>query len=247
MIPTVENHENHEPRDRNPSDSPPDQETNRAIREIASTPTDQHIIPAAIVARLYEHVDAMREAFFAGALPQVVLSFDIRDKRNLGHYVLTRNGLGVRWNVNLNPIHLGRPLFQILATLLHELAHAWQYEKGTGGRPPHHNREFVETCKRLGIPTDSQGHFLGVGHGSPFHDYCAARGVAFPPDPMHRQPDDGPAEKPEPLLPSPPVTPKGSRLRKWICSCEDPVPVRVARADFDATCNRCGQPFHLAK
>jgi hypothetical protein len=40
-------------------------------------------------------------------------------------------------------------------------------------------------------------------------------------------------ESPEPLLPEPPVKPKGSRLRKWICACEDPVPVRVARSDFD--------------
>jgi hypothetical protein len=31
----------------------PDQETNRAIREIASTPTAQHVIPAPIVAELW--------------------------------------------------------------------------------------------------------------------------------------------------------------------------------------------------
>ncbi len=44
----------------------PDAETNRAIREIASTPTAQHFIPAPIVAALYRHIDEMRSAFFAG-------------------------------------------------------------------------------------------------------------------------------------------------------------------------------------
>jgi hypothetical protein len=222
----------------------PDEETNRAIREVASTPTDQHLIPAAIVARLYEHVDAMARTFFAGQLPAVVLSFDVRNKRNLGHYCLRRNGLGVRWNVNLNPIHLGRPMFEVLATLLHELAHAWQYERGTGGKPPHHNREFVAKCDEMGIPTNAHGHYLGVRHGSPFHDYCQAQGVPFAP--AAGDEGEGEGEGPEPLLPEPPAKPKGSKLRKWICSCEDPVPVRVARADFDATCNKCGQPYRLA-
>jgi hypothetical protein len=224
--------------------NPADREANRAIRDVASTPTEQHIIPAAIVAALYAHVDDMRFAFFAGALPEVVLSFDVTDKRTLGHYCLKRNGLGVRWNVNLNPIHLARPVYEVLATLLHELAHAWQYEKGTGGKPPHHNREFVEKCEEFGIPTNSQGHYLGVRSGSPFETYCSTHGVRFP----HVTGDDGeePSAEPEPLLPIPPAKPKGSKLRKWICSCPDPVPVRVARSDFDATCNKCGERYRLA-
>ena len=60
----------------------PDVETNAAIREIASTPTDQHLIPAEIVALLYRHVDEMGDTFFAGVLPQVVLSFDVQNRRN---------------------------------------------------------------------------------------------------------------------------------------------------------------------
>jgi predicted SprT family Zn-dependent metalloprotease len=239
VFPTAETNET------KPNATPvPDAETNRAIRDIASTPTEQHLIPAPIVAALYAHIDDMRAAFFDGKLPEVVLSFDVRNRKNLGHYCLRRNGLGVRWNVNLNPIHLGRPLYEVLATLLHELAHAWQYEKGTGGKPPHHNREFVEKCEAMGIPTDSQGHYLGVNQASPFHDYCKAHGVPFE-TPAGDAGDEEP-ERPEPLLPTPPAKPKGSKLRKWICSCEDPVPVRVARADFDATCNKCKEPYRLA-
>jgi predicted SprT family Zn-dependent metalloprotease len=222
----------------------PDQATNRAIREIASTPTAQHVIPASIVAELYRHVDDMRSTFFAGQIPEVVLSFDVRNKRNLGHYVLLRNGLGVRWNVNLNPIHLARPVFEVLATLLHELAHAWQYEKGTGAKPPHHNQEFVTKCEEMGIPTNAQGHYLGVLAESPFGAYCRARGIAVRANGVASDGQGG--AEPEPLLPEPPAKPKGSRLRKWVCACSNPVPARVARSDFDATCNRCGCRYRLA-
>ena len=82
-----------------------DATANRAIRGVASTPSPQHIIPADVVAFLYGHVDFMRAEFFGGALPEVVLSFDVTDRRTLGHYHLSRNGLGVRWAVNLNCRH----------------------------------------------------------------------------------------------------------------------------------------------
>ena len=119
-------------------DSGQDATANRAIRDVASTPSPQHIIPADIVAFLYEHVDQMRAELFAGQVPEVVLSFDVTDRRTLGHYHLKRNGLGVRWALNLNPVHLARPVFGVLSTLLHELAHAWQHEHGTPSKPPHY-------------------------------------------------------------------------------------------------------------
>lgn len=37
---------------------------------------------------------------------------------------------------------------------------------------------------------------------------------------------------------------KGSgRMRKYVCGCEHPVIVRVARDDFAAHCDHCGEPF----
>jgi len=148
--------------------------------------------------------------------------------------------MGVRWNVNLNPIHLARPLYHVLGTLLHELAHCWQFEKGSASKPPHHNREFVWKCEAFGIPTNSEGHDLGVRRGSRFHEHCETHGVAFPADPAS-EPDDRKA--PQPLLTEAPVKPKGSKLVKWLCRCEDSVPIRVARADLDVTCNRCHESY----
>ncbi len=222
-----------------------DEAANKAIREVASTPSDQHIIPADVVAALYGHVDQMRAEFFDGHLPEVVLSFDVTDRRTLGHYTIRRNGLGVRWNINLNPVHLARPLFQVLSTLLHELAHAWQHGWGTPSKPPHHNKEFRDRCEAFGIPTDEGGHDLGVRNGSPFEAYCRRYGVAFPAGPGSEPTPGGGTSTPPPLLPVPPAVPKGSKLKKWTCSCG--VNVRVAIAEFDATCNRCGSRFRRAE
>ena len=227
------------------NDAAQDATANRAIRDVASTPSPQHIIPAGIVAFLYEHVDFMRAELFGGQVPPVVLSFEVTDRRTLGHYHLMRTGLGVRWALNLNPVHLARPVFEVLSTLLHELAHAWQHEHGTPSKPPHHNREFRDRCEAFGIPTDEGGHDLGVRHGTPFEDYCRRHGIAFPPPPGAAEPPAGTPGQPgpSPLLPVPPARPKGSKMKKWTCPCG--VNVRVAIAAFDATCNKCGGPFRL--
>ena len=227
------------------NDAAQDATANRAIRDVASTPSPHHIIPAGIVAFLYEHVDLMRAELFGGQVPPVVLSFEVTDRRTLGHYHLMRTGLGVRWALNLNPVHLARPVFEVLSTLLHELAHAWQHEHGTPSKPPHHNREFRDRCETFGIPTDEGGHDMGVRHGTPFEDYCRRHGITFPPPPGAAEP---PAATPGlpgplPLLPVPPARPKGSKMKKWTCPCG--VNVRVAIAAFDATCNRCVVKFLL--
>lgn len=217
-----------------------DESTNRAIREVASTPSAQHLIPAEVVTVLYKHVDQMRAELFAGKIPEVVLSFDVSNRRILGHYSIFRNGIGVRWAVNLNPVHLARPVHRVLGTLLHELAHAWQHGWGTPAKPPHHNRELRTLCEKLGIPTDRAGHDLGVRLGTPFEAYCRRHGVSFP---SSVEDEEGRRGAPPPLVPAPPATPRGSKLRKWSCKCG--VNVRVAVLDFDARCNRCGTRFVL--
>ncbi len=224
-------------------DGTADSATNRAIRDVASTPSPHHLIPADVVAFLYRHVDLMREEFFCGQVPEVVLSFDVTDRRTLGHYVIGRLSLGVRWALNLNPVHLARPVYQVLGTLLHELGHAWQHEHGTPSKPPFHNKEFRARCEEFGIPTDEGGHDLGVRPGSPFEDYCRRHGVPFPSAAGAAEAGSPGGKDLTPLLPVPPVTPRGSRMRKWSCPCG--VNARVAIADFQAVCCKCGGRFRL--
>jgi len=220
-----------------------DAATNKAIREVASKPSTGHVIPPEVVAFLYAHVDHMRAEFFGGQLPEIVLSFDVTDRRTLGHFVIGRNGLGVKWAVNLNLIHLARPVYQVVSTLLHEALHSWEHSWGTPARPPYHSAAFRARCEAMGIPTDERGHDLGVRRGSPFEEYCRRHGVAFPEEKSAAIRAEDLHAAPPPLLPAPPARPSGSRLLKYRCPCG--VNVRVAGRAFRATCNRCGGLFRL--
>jgi hypothetical protein len=79
--------------------------------------------------------------------------------------------------------------------------------------------------------------------GSPFEAYCRRHGVSFPGESGVKA-STGAEPTPRLLLPEAPVKPKGSKLKKWSCPCG--VNVRVAVANFDATCNRCGKRFDRA-
>jgi hypothetical protein len=201
-----------------------------------------------------------------------VLSFETRNRKTLGHYVVGRNGLGLRWNVNLNLRQAHRSLDQVVHTLLHELLHVWQYARANPGKPPYHNDEFRQRADDFGIPTDAGGHYLPPPEGGRFHLYCQRRQVPWSQERAARSPQelaafkaellDGDAADPtawedRPVERSttgaaglgteeaePEVVGPGSKLQKWSCSCG--VNVRVAVRDFDATCNRCQTLFKPA-
>jgi hypothetical protein len=176
---------------------------------------------------------------FDGEMPDVDLTFEIADKRSAGQARLLTVGSLARWTINLNPIALSRPLYEVLVTLVRELTHVWQNERGSPSRPPHRNREFRDKCGSLGLRVDERGHVLGIQAGTRFDGYCRAHGVELP-----RMTATGEYEscsQIQPLLSPPPAQPTGSRLKKWSCQCG--INVRVAVPYFDATCNRCGERF----
>ena len=73
---------------------------------------------------LYWWVDFFNIAFFINQpVPVPVISFERTKVTNLGHYVIGRNAFGIKENININSAHLNRPLWDILATLLHEITH----------------------------------------------------------------------------------------------------------------------------
>jgi hypothetical protein len=197
-------------------------------------------VPADVVDALYVHMEQMRLSFFGGDLPDAILSFDVADKRMRGSHRIQMDRLGRRWMINMNPVHLARPLDEILATLLHELIHVWQHECGTPSKAPYHNAAFRTMSAAFGIPVDERGHFLGVPCGTRFAQYCGASATTLSDEAAFHASNRGPHVSPVAL--ATPV-PKGSRLKKWTCACG--VNVRVAVAAFDATCNRCGSLFRL--
>lgn len=108
----------------------------------------------------------------------------------------------------------------VLATLAHELVHAIE------GCKAGHRGPFAKTAKAIGL----EGKMTATVAG----DALRAKLTAIS-ETLGEYPHAAliPAEKKK----------AGSRLRLWICACDEPVKVRVASDDFDATCNRCETPF----
>lgn len=206
-------------------------------------------VPPAIAEELYRHADMLAEELVRPATghgsPRIVLSFDVEDRRQLGHYKIGRDGLGLAWRISLNLIHLGRPKAQVVGTLLHEILHAVQHESGKPGKGNYHNAEFRVWCESLGIPTDECGVDHGIVKGGLFDAYCERHKLEGSFMPGGRPPAD--ALPPGMPMPPPLPRPKGSKLKKWSCQdCVPPVNVRVAVPDFEARCNRCLTDFVYA-
>jgi len=181
---------------------------------------------------LYWWTDFFNIAFFREQpVPVPAISFERTKITNLGHYVVGRNAFGVRENININRAHLNRPLWDILATLLHELTHSWQYIYGKPSKSWFHNKEFQMKLLSFGILCDKKGCHIGIG--DPFVHLLKLHAVSF----------DG-CNFADGLLKVPPKPKKkgASKLRKWSCGCQN---ARVGKADFEATCDICGNKFEL--
>jgi len=156
-------------------------------------------------------------------IPAVSLCVDYLGTRRLGHYRYGHNGFGLRREIAINRRYLDSSKFwQVLGILLHELLHAWQDSYGKPGRGNYHNVEFRNKAKQYGLIVDHRGvtHFEP---DSPFMDLLREHSVRLP------------------VLPQPQITRSGSsKLKKWSCGCTN---VRVAVADFQARCLKCGNLF----
>ena len=179
---------------------------------------------------LYWWVDFFNISFFKGhPVPVPVISFEKTKVNTLGHYVNGRNAFGIKENINLNRVRLNRPLWDLLATLLHEMTHSWQHLYGNPATSWFHNREFQMKLLEFGVVVDKKGCHHGLG--DPFVFLLNKHGVAF----NHNKDPGGMIRIP------PRATPKGkSKLRKWTCGCTN---LRVAVPELEARCLRCGNRF----
>jgi hypothetical protein len=204
-----------------------------------SKPINQHIIQNELSAtdwalsdiahELYWWVDLFNLAFFSTQpVPTPVLSFQKTTIRNLGHHTTERNAFGIRETINLNASHLNRPLWEILATLLHEMCHSWQATYGTPSRSWFHNKEFQQKMFRLGILCNPEGRHTSLTN--PFLATLKRHGVKF-----------NPGTDKTILIPVS-TNPRGeSKLKKWRCPCGQIL--RVGRKNLFATCDLCNQKF----
>lgn len=169
--------------------------------------------------------------------PEFLFRFEQERSRVLGHYVPGRNDLGLRWEISINPRHLGRPAGEIAAVLLHEVLH-W-YEEATSNPPRsrngYHSGWFRTRAAAFGIPCTRYGASMGVVVPSRFSRWAAAHKLD-----LHHVTR---SEVPDATVHDPRPAPK--RVA-WVCACPpgELVTVQVARgSELRAHCDRCNNAF----
>lgn len=161
---------------------------------------------------------------FKLAIPTFAICVDHLHPRRYGHFRAGPNGFGLSSEIAINETYLDhRPFWQVLGTLLHEQLHAWQRAHGKPGRGNYHNKQFQTKAATLGLIVDARG-WTQYQKPSPFTELLEQHGINVPdlPQPARRQ------------------LRHSSNLRKWSCGCTN---VRVAIADFQAMCLKCGNRF----
>ncbi|VTR66894.1 hypothetical protein DESC_530008 [Desulfosarcina cetonica] len=186
---------------------------------------------------MYWFVDFFNIAFFKDKpVPIPAISFDRSRIKTFGHYVIGRNAFGVSQNINLNSRYLNRPLWEILKTLLHEMAHSYEYiyvrpEKRT--KSWYHSKAFREKMMDFGLECDEKGQLRSLN--DPFVFLLKKHGVTFPEEIERRS-------KSYLNIIFAPESKGKSKTKKWSCDCTN---VRVAIKDFRAKCLKCHKEFEL--
>ncbi len=181
-----------------------------------------------LAGELYWWVDFFNMTFFKDEpLPLSVISFSKDKITTRGYYRTGHNGLGIKETIVLNRVHFGQHLWKTLATLLHEMTHAWQKSYGTPSTTWYHNKEYRLKLALFGIKCDPSGRHTHLG--DPFVFLLKKHGISFA-DLKKNQNHIGPT----------PSRRGFSKLKKWSCGCTN---VRVAVKNFSARCLKCHNNF----
>jgi predicted SprT family Zn-dependent metalloprotease len=138
------------------------------------TPTREQF---AAYERLYAYFN--RE-LFAGELAPCVLNFS-RHANTLGFFAPDRWSKGdteVRHEISLNPATLKlRTPREVCSTLVHEMVHLWQHERGTPSRAGYHNREWSQKMEAVGLMPSTTGQEGGEKVGQRMTHYVIDGGA----------------------------------------------------------------------
>ena len=190
---------------------------------------------------MFRHFNAR---LFEGRLPPVLLNFS-RHQGALGFFAPARWTRGEKGTtsheISLNPSWLRRRApIQVASTLVHEMCHLLQQERGTPGRRGYHNEEWARIMDSVGLGPSTTGERNGKRVGQKVSHYIVEGGAfakAF-------------ASMPEtcnlPLLcdePSPAAKAKAKKKNKtkYTCpGCSDNV---WGKPELMIVCERCETRF----
>lgn len=120
----------------------------------------------------YEHFN---DALFDGALPFCLITMQ-REKRTYGYFsskrFVHRHDKQITDEIAINPSYFAVvPLLEVLQTVVHEMAHLWQFHFGKPGRRGYHNKEWAEKMESIGLMPSSTGKPGGAKTGEKMADY----------------------------------------------------------------------------
>ena len=116
---------------------------------------------------------------FDGLLPDCLITLQ-RERKTMGYFhpkrFVDRQGHEVH-EIALNPSYFAASSVEVvLSTLVHEMAHVWQFEHGTPGRRGYHNREWADQMISIGLYPSSTGEVGGKEVGEKMADYIVEGG-----------------------------------------------------------------------
>lgn len=172
-------------------------------------------------------------------IPEVSLGIQKLRRNTLGHF-RGCNGFGLKHEIMLDQAHVfDGSQYELLATLLHELLHGWQYLYGKPGKRNYHNRNFQRKAADYGLYVDAKGRQQIYPAPTPFSELLDKHGVSFPelPEIEHitKETERIQADTAKPDRAN------TSKLKLWLCNGGQKA--RVGRAEFSARCTICNTEF----
>ncbi|MFA0813951.1 SprT-like domain-containing protein [Microbulbifer epialgicus] len=126
--------------------------------------------------KAYEHFNL---ELFDNNLPDVIFTFQ-RKSGVMGYFSPERWGNAVgdtRNEIAINPSFLASSrLIEICQTLVHEMAHCWQYQLGKPSRKGYHNLQWAKKMMAIGLMPSSTGEPGGELVGQTMGDYIIEGG-----------------------------------------------------------------------
>ncbi|WP_430471400.1 SprT-like domain-containing protein [Thalassospira lucentensis] len=105
--------------------------------------------------------DHFNRTIFGGKLPACLITLQ-RNKRTFVYYSYERFVCGstgeLTDEIAMNPSYfVARPIHVTLSTLVHEMAHQWQFHFGKPGRRGYHNHEWADFMEQIGLMPSNTG------------------------------------------------------------------------------------------
>lgn len=127
--------------------------------------------------------DYFNKALFNGELAPCLLTLGRDVKKCYGYFHAnqwqrTTDTDETCHTISLTPMHLSRPLREVLSTLVHEMVHLWQEDHGAKkSKNGYHNTEWGNKMKEIGLYPSSTGEEGGKETGQKVSHYILNGGA----------------------------------------------------------------------